>query len=258
MRLIFDHRMLEHINQSAVHEKGHASRALLMIEALLSRNIIILPLAFVEHLISLVLNFPLPIYSSLIYRWVTYSRGLPHIGGMYLRALYYRNKLGFMASNVFIDQGVFFANPKNISLDEFCYIDKSVMLMARSVKIGKRVHIAPNVFISGGGDFEIDDYACIATGSSIITSTEVLKGGARCSGPMVKPEQRNVLRGKVIIKKDAFVGANVTVLPNVVMEEGSVAAAGITLSKSTKPWGIYAGLRPELVGAREPVKWGSE
>ena len=127
--------------------------------------------------------------------------------------------------------------------------------MSRTSKVGRRVHIAPRVFVSGGGDFEIEDYACIATNSNIITSTEVLKDGARCSGPMVSADQRNVLRGKVLIKKDAFIGANVTILPDVTVAQGSIAAAGITLAKSTEPWGIYLGARTQKLAVREPVMW---
>lgn len=175
--------------------------------------------------------------------------------GMYLRALYYRGRLGKMESNVFIDQNVFFAHPKSVELKEFSYLDKGVIVMSKTAVVGRRVHIAANVFISGGGDFEIEDYACIATSSNIITSTEIIRSGARCSGPMASIDQRNILRGKVLIKKDAFVGANVTILPDVVVGEGSVAAAGITISKSTEPWKIYIGQKAQAISERERVNW---
>ena len=204
---------------------------------------------------TLVLCLPIPVYSWLVYFWVTNSRGLPHFFGMYLRGLYYRGKLGRMESNVFIDQGVFFAFPKTVELSEFSYIDKNVIIMSKTTRVGRRVHIAPRVFVSGGGDFEIEDYACIATNSNIITSTEVLKNGARCSGPMVSADQRNVLRSRVRILKDAFIGANVTILPGVKVEVGSVAGAGITLAKDTEPWGIYVGMRAERRSSRDPVRW---
>lgn len=255
MNLIFDHRLFRHINESALKERGRASRSMLLAESLLSKRIVSLPIALVEHTASFILALPIPIYSSIVYAWITNSRGLPHYFGMYLRALYYRRKLGEMEPNVFIDQGVFFAFPKGVSLKEFSYIDKRVTIMSHTAKVGRRVHIAPRAFISGGGDFEIEDYACIATNSNIITSTEVLKDGARCSGPMVSASQRNVLRGKVLIKKDAFIGANVTILPDVIVEQGSVAAAGITLSKSTEAWGIYLGAKIQKLAIRDPVRW---
>lgn len=255
MKLVFNHLLLRHINESAVKERGRASGALLKAEVLLSKGWVAGPLGVLEYIASFLLTLPIPVYSSVVFAIVTQARGLPHYSGMYLRALYYRKKLGLMEPNVFIDQNVFFAHPETVELKEFSYIDKGVIIMSKTAKVGRRVHIAPRVFVSGGGDFEIEDYACIATNSSIITSTEVLKNGARCSGPMVSASQRNVFRGKVHIKKDAFIGANVTILPGVTVEQGSVAAAGITLSKATEPWGIYLGAKTQKLASREPVAW---
>lgn len=255
MKLIFDHNLMRHINESALKERGYASKAILLAESLLSKKAVSVPLALVEHAVSILLTLPIPFYSSIVYATITNMRGLPHYFGMYMRALYYRRKLGSMEPNVFIDQNVFFGFPQTVELKEFSYIDKSVIIMSRTTKVGRRVHIAPRVFISGGGDFEIEDYACIATNSNVITSTEILKDGARCSGPMVSADQRSVYRGKVLIKKDAFIGANATILPGVVVAEGSVAGAGVTIAKPTDPWGIYVGAKTQHLGQREPVKW---
>lgn len=255
MRLVFDHRMFQHINESARKERGRASRSMELAEWLLQRWWVSWPLGLFEHLASLLLIAPIPVYASAVYGLITGMRGLPNFMGMYVRALYYRRKLGMMESNVFIDQGVFFAYPRQVELKEFSYIDKNVIIMSRIAKVGRRVHIAPRAFISGGGDFEIEDYACIATNSSIITSTEVIKDGTRCSGPMVSAEQRNVFRGTVLIKKDAFIGANATLLPGVTVAEGSVVGAGVTIAKDTVPWGIYVGAKTQHLGQREPVKW---
>lgn len=255
MRLVFDHRMFQHINESAIKERGRASSVMALMESLLQRRWFAIPLGVVEHVAGFLLALPVPLYSSIVYAVVTGMRGLPHFLGMYVRGLYYREKLGLMEPNVFIDQGVFFAYPKEVELKEFSYIDKNVIIMSRTAKVGRRVHIAPRVFVSGGGDFEIEDYACIATNSNIITSTEVLKDGARCSGPMVSADQRSVFRGKVLIRKDAFIGANATLLPGVTIERGSVIGAGVTVAKNTAPWGIYVGAKTQQLGERQPVEW---
>lgn len=247
--------MFKHINETAIKEHGRASRAMLLLEMALGWKLVAVPLWLLERFVGFILALPIPLYSMLVYWIITNMRGLPHFSGMYLRALYYRQKLGHMEPNVFIDQGVFFAFPKGISLAEFSYIDKNVLIMSKTAKIGRRVHIAPRVFISGGGAFEIEDYACIATNSNIITSTEVIKDGTRCSGPMVSSEQRNVYRGYVKIMKDAFIGANVTILPGVTVAPGSVAGAGVTISKSTEPWGIYVGAKTQKISERLPVIW---
>lgn len=253
--LVFNAEFFKHANEASVKERGKASGALILIQKMLERRYITLPFSIIEWFFSFILNLPIPIYNSIVYFWITNSRGLPHMGGNYLRALYYRRKLGSMAPNVMIDQNVFFANPKTVELDSFSFLDKGVIVMSQKTKIGRRVHIAPGVFISGGGNFEAEDYSCVAVHSNIITSTEVLKDGARCSGPMVRPEQRNLLRGSVIIRKDAFVGANVTILPNVVIGEGSVAGAGTVISKSTEPWEIYVGERVKIIGKRDKVRF---
>jgi acetyltransferase-like isoleucine patch superfamily enzyme len=258
MRLVFNHLMFRHINEASAKEHGRASYVMRALESLLQYRLIVAPLALVEHVFGFLLALPIPLYSSVVYAVVTGMRGLPHFLGMYVRAIYYREKLGLMEANVFIDQGVFFAYPKAVELREFCFIDKNVIIMSRTAKIGRRVHIAPKVFISGGGDFEIEDYACIATNSSVITSTEVLKDGARCSGPMVTAAQRNVLRGKVIVRKDAFIGPNVTLLPAVTIGEGAVIGAGVTVAKEMAPWGIYVGSKAQLIGERQRVRWPSD
>ena len=255
MKLVFDHRMIRHIRESAAKERGKSSTKLEIAERWLQKRIVWMPLAVVERIATFLLNLPIPVYSSIIYGLATNMRGLPHFFGMYFRALYYRGKLGVMEPNVFIDQGVFFAFPKSVELKEFSYIDKNVIIMSRTAKVGRRVHIAPRVFVSGGGGFEIEDYACIATNSNIITSTEVLKDGARCSGPMVSADQRTVYRGTVLIKKDAFIGANATLLPGVTVGQGSVAGAGVTIAKDTAPWGIYVGSKSEKIAERERVRW---
>ena len=156
-----------------------------------------------------------------------------------------------MGPNVLIDRGVQIYYPKNVELSEFCYLDKNVIIAAKSAFIGKRVHIAPNVFITGGGDFIIEDYACIAAGSIVVTSTETLKDGTRSSGPMVPVSQRNVLSGSVVIKRDAFIAVNVTILTNSVFEEGSVVMPGSIIKGTLDPWTYYKNrMKPEALSRK--------
>ena len=93
------------------------------------------------------------------------------------------------------------------------------------------------------------------TGADLLLTLPIIKDGTRCSGPMVSADQRNVFRGKVLIKKDAFIGVNVTLLPGVTVAEGAVAGAGVTIAKNTDPWGIYVGAKAQQLGQRDPVKW---
>ena len=47
--------------------------------------------------------------------------------------------------------------------------------------------------------------------------------------------------------KDAFIGPHVVLLPNVIVMEGSVVSAGVTVAKNTEPWGVYAGGREKKI-----------
>lgn len=250
----FNANFFDHVNRLALAEKGAAKPSMLFIERVLRIKPLVFLIALLEVTLSRLLTLPIPVYSDFVYILITNLRGLPRFSGVYLRALYYRGIIKGMESNVLIEEGVFFAHPAQLELKEFSFIDKNVIIMAKSAKVGRRVHIAPNVFISGGGEFEARDYSCIATNSQLITSTEILRDGARCSGPMTSPEQRNVLRGKIVLCKDAFVGANATILPDVEIAEGSVIGAGVTIARSTEPWCIYVAGKPRKAGIRDAVK----
>jgi len=216
---------------------GKSSNSLLV--KLLNNKAIKFLQNFIEFILIIIINLPIPIYHTFIKILITSLPGLPSIFGCYLRGLYYKPRLKKMGRNVFIEQGVIISFPKNTELDDFSFIDKYVIVGSKNTKIGRRVHIAPFSFITGGGNFEIEDYACIANHSSIITSTETLKQGTRASGPMIPSSQRDVIRGFVHIKKDAFIGTKSTILTNVTIGEGSVVAAGTVITKDTEPWMIY-------------------
>lgn len=54
----------------------------------------------------------------------------------------------------------------------------------------------------------------------------------------------------VIIEKDVWIGANVTILKGVTVAEGCVIGAGTVLTKSTHPYGIYVGVPGRRVSER--------
>lgn len=253
--LSFDSEFFDHINDMREAEGHDRSKIFQFTSDILKLKIVSLPLKVFEFFVAFIFWLPIPIYSSILYRIVTQSRGLPFYHGMYLRSLYYRFRLAKMSPNVFIEQNVFFAFPKSIILEKFCYIDKNCIIMSDGVHIGERVHICPNVFISGGGQFVANDFSCVCANSQIITSSERLKNGSRASGPMAKPAERLVIRGHVTVDRDAFVGVGSIILPNVIVAEGSVIAAGATITKSTEPWSITASAKNNVLGYRERVKY---
>ena len=92
----------------------------------------------------------------------------------------------------------------------------------------------------------------LATGSRILTGTDTYYGGKRKSTALPL-EQRNVVRGKVIIEKDAVVGTNAVVHPNVRIGEGAIIGSNSLVLKDVEPWSINVGSPCEKVGERAKV-----
>ena len=144
-------------------------------------------------------------------------------------------------------------NPEVIEIGEHSMIDDFTFIYGgRGIKIGRYVHIASFVSIIGGGELILDDYTVLATGSRILTGTDTYYGGKRMSTALPE-EQRNVVRGKIVIEKDAFIGTNVVVHPNVRIGEGAIIGSNSLVLKDVEPWSINVGSPCKKVGERPMV-----
>lgn len=93
---------------------------------------------------------------------------------------------------------------------------------------GKNVHIAEKSDIKGIGNISIGDDVAIGPHALLWTT------------------RANI----IIIEKDVWIGANVTILKGVTVAEGCVIGAGTVLTKSTHPYGIYVGVPGRRVSER--------
>lgn len=140
--------------------------------------------------------------------------------------------------------------PEVIEIDDHSIIDDFTFIYGGDgIIIGRYVHIASFVSVIGGGELVIGDYADIACGSRILTGTDTYQGGKRMSSALPY-EQRNVIRGKVVIGKDAFVGTNVVVHRNVTIGEGAVIGSNSLVLKNVEPWSINVGSPCRKIGER--------
>lgn len=143
--------------------------------------------------------------------------------------------------------------PTVIEIGEHSKIDDFSFIYGGSgIKIGKYVHIASFVSIIGGGELIIGDYVGIACGARIITGTDSYYGGKRMSAALPE-EQRNVILGSVIIEKDAFIGTNAVIHPNVTIGEGAIIGSNSLVLKDVEPWSINVGSPCKKVGERPRV-----
>ena len=146
--------------------------------------------------------------------------------------------------------------PENLIIGDNVIIDDFVFIVANPwAKIGSYVHIASFVSITGGGIFIIGDFSSIATGSHVLTGTADM---STLTNPTVPAKYRKTRHTFVEIGKHVLVGANVVILPSVVIPDGVVIGANsLVLENSTlKPWTIYVGspVRPLKQRPRKQIQ----
>jgi acetyltransferase-like isoleucine patch superfamily enzyme len=111
------------------------------------------------------------------------------------------------------------------------------------INCGKYITIGQNVFINFDctflalGGITIEDDVLIGPKVSLVTENHPLD-----------PEQRKGLIGKPIrIRKNAWIGANATILPGVTIGENAVVAAGAVVSKDVPDNTIVGGIPAKFI-----------
>ncbi|MFA6142005.1 MAG: acyltransferase [Candidatus Omnitrophota bacterium] len=139
----------------------------------------------------------------------------------------------------------------NLKIDDFAQIDDFVFIYAgKMCRIGKFTHISSFTSIIGGGEFILEDFAGLSAGCRIITGSDDFSGGF-LSNPTIPAKYKNVVLGRVIIRKHVIIGTNSVILPGVTVGEGATVGAMCLVSKDLDPWGIYIGPQAKKVGMRD-------
>lgn len=145
-------------------------------------------------------------------------------------------------------------SPDVISLGDAVIIDDFVFLMGGAkTRIGSFVHIASFTSITGGGEFEMEDFAGLSSGVRVFTGNDDYLGSC-LTGPTVPFPYRVPIRSFVRIKKHAVIGSNTVILPGVVVGEGAVVGANSLVKKDCKPWTVYAGSPTRELRSRQREK----
>lgn len=123
----------------------------------------------------------------------------------------------------------------NVRIDDFC-------IMSGNINIGDYVHIAAGCLLFGGKKgIVLEDFSGISSRGAIYAESDDYSGNF-LTNPMVDDKYKNVDGEKVILKKHALVGTGSTILPGVIIGEGSSVGAMSLITKSLEPWGIYVGI----------------
>jgi len=126
---------------------------------------------------------------------------------------------------------------------------------AAKITLGRRVHIAENAVVFGGGEFKMEDYSCLGYSSIVMTATDTPLNGFKASGPMIPSGLRNVVLAEVVVKMDAFVGPICVIYPGIEIGNGAVVTAAASSQKASGEWAIVSGKPARIKAEREHVKF---
>lgn len=109
------------------------------------------------------------------------------------------------------------------------------------VRFGKGVFINHSAILSASGGMEFEDGVMTAPGLRIATINHDMN-----------ERHRKYTYGKVLIKKNAWIGMNVTICPGVTIGEYAVVAAGAVVTKDVPPHAVVGGVPAKVIKYLDP------
>jgi len=128
----------------------------------------------------------------------------------------------------------------NVSFDQCCRL---VAANDALLTFEQYADIGGYCVFNAGTDISIGKYVLMAGYCYVQSSSHGIRRSTT-----IKSQPHSY--GKVKIEEDSWLGAQVTVLPNVNVAKGSVVGAKSVVTKSTSPYGIYAGVPAKKIGER--------
>lgn len=130
----------------------------------------------------------------------------------------------------------------HVRIDDFC-------ILSGKIEIGNYVHIAAYTALYGKYGIKIEDFCGCSARCTIYSATDDFSGETMIS-PMVLEELTKVTGGQVTLKKYVQLGANVVVMPNITIKEGTAVGAMSFINKDLEEWGIYVGIPSKKIRDR--------
>lgn len=142
--------------------------------------------------------------------------------------------------------------PEEITIGSHVAIDPFVYISVK-MDIGSYVHIPPFGGISGGKQSycRLEDFSFTSEGCKLVCGSDDFSKGTGLGGPTIPKKYRgDMTYGTIVLKQMAGLGTNVTILPNITIETGSMVGACSLVTKNTIPWGLYYGIPAKLAKMR--------
>jgi acetyltransferase-like isoleucine patch superfamily enzyme len=209
--------------------------------------------------------------------WQMLITYLPGPAGYKLRYRYWKRRLKHLGKDVKIESGVSFQKPGSIFIDDDCWIDKDVTILAGedhtmrprrlipnerfphergTVHIGKYVHVAPYCIISGIGGVHISDACSLSSGAKIYSLSHHYRSDEWPSdrtilfSPRVQQKRQYLIEGPVFLGRNVGLALNAVLLPGVSIEEDSFVAINSVVRSSFEENSLIAGNPAKRIGER--------
>lgn len=111
------------------------------------------------------------------------------------------------------------------------------------VKFGKGVFINHSAILSASGGIEFEDGIMAAPGLKIATINHDMYD-----------RHLTYTYGKVIVKKNAWLGLNITICPGVTIGKYAVVAAGAVVTKDVPDYAVVGGVPAKVIKMLDPDK----
>ncbi|MDA0147612.1 DapH/DapD/GlmU-related protein [Vibrio sp. LaRot3] len=163
----------------------------------------------------------------------------------------FKGRLAQFGSGLYLYGGIpLVTGPLSIKLGDHCRVSGQTTFSGRvqteqpRLIIGNNVDIGWQNTIAVGSQVIIEDNVRIASGAFIFGySGHSLDAQLRAEG--MPDEESNI--GDILIKRDAWLGTNVTVRPNVTIGQGTIVAAGSVVTRDLPDFVVAAGNPAKVV-----------
>lgn len=135
----------------------------------------------------------------------------------------------------------------SVIIGDHCVIEEHVLFRTGGggrITLGDHVSINPFTILHGQGTLAIGNHVRIASHCAIVSFDHVFKDR---DAPI---HTQGLSRKGVVIEDDVWIGAHATVLDGVRIAKGCIIAAGAVVTRSTEPFGVYAGVPARRIKER--------
>lgn len=129
------------------------------------------------------------------------------------------------------------------SLNDVRILTPFICDFGNRVTFGKGVFINHSAILSASGGIEFEDGVMVAPGVRIATINHDMN-----------QRHTHYTYGKVTIKKNAWLGMNVTVCPGVTIGAYAVVAAGAVVTKDVPDYAVVGGVPAKIIRMQDPAE----